>query len=49
MKDYQKGKKSYDRYFDDEVKPGKSALPFAIFLIVLFLISYLFFNNYFFA
>ncbi len=49
MKDYEKGQKNYNRYLDKEVKPEKSILPFAIFLVVLFLISYLFFNNYFFA
>ena len=49
MKDYEKGKKDYDRYFDSEVKPQKSVLPYVIFLVALFLISYLFFNNYLFA
>lgn len=49
MKTYEKGKKNYTRYFDKETKDGKSILPFVIFLVILFLASYLFFNNYFFA
>jgi len=49
MKNYEKGVKTYNRYFDSEVKPSKSILPFVIFLVILFLVAYLFFNNYFFA